>query len=188
MSASNVSICNTALTALSSSRIVSLTEDSENARKCNAIFQPVRDELIESHNWNFAKRQKALGLLTAAPVFDWLYAFQLPTDCIRVMRMQNDADFQVYGDKLYTNEPEANIEYFAKITNPAEFSEGFVSALAARIARDLAYGITQSSTVQQTMAANYKEALANAKASDAQAGTPQEPRRSRLKDARGRAG
>lgn len=187
MSASNVSICNTALTALSSSRIVALTEDSENARKCNAIFETVRDDLLEQHNWNFAKRQKALGLLTTSPILDWDFSFQLPTDCIRVMRLQYDADFQVYGDKLYTNESEATIEYFAQITNPAEFSKGFVSALAARIARDLAYGISQSSTVQAAMEVNYKAALANAKASDAQAGTPQPVRRSRLKDARGRA-
>jgi len=182
---SDVSICNVGLTLLSSARITTLTEDSENARKCNAVYQILRDEMIEGHDWNFAKLQATLGLVASTPSTNWDYIYQLPTDCIRVYRMANDGDFQVYGDKLYTNETTAVIEYFARITDPMQFSPGFASALSARIARDLAYGITQSSTVADAMAKNYEARYSEAKASDAQSGTPQPPKRSSFIASRG---
>jgi len=96
--------------------------------------------------------------------------FQLPTDCIRVLRMEYDYQFAIYGKQLYTNESSANIEYIRQVTDPQEFSSGFISAFAARLASLLSYGITQSSTVAQLMDGKAKEILQNAKWSDAQEG------------------
>ena len=50
--ASVVDICNGALNQLGASTILSLTEDSKNARLCNARYTQVRDSLFRSHPWN----------------------------------------------------------------------------------------------------------------------------------------
>jgi hypothetical protein len=184
MAASEVKIANVALTLLSSSRIMALDEDSENARKVNAIWEFERDELLECHNWNFAKTQAELALLSTTPTIDWYYSFQLPTDCVRFVRLHNDEAAQVYGNKLYTNQDSAKIEYVKRVTDASQFSPGFSMALAFRLARSLAYGITQSTSVAQMMDAGYTKKLQEAKASDAQAGTPQAPIRSTAMSAR----
>jgi len=185
MSVSQVAICNLALTALSTARISSLTEDSENARKCNAVFEMLRDDLLERHNWNFAMKQAELGELAETPtVEEWTVVFQLPSDCIRVWRMEGDGKFERYGNKIYTNEPTAKIEYVSRVEDTTIYTPGFVKALASYIARELAYGITQSSTVQQMMAENFKDSLREAKQSDGQEGSPRQPRPYRFLSAR----
>jgi hypothetical protein len=92
----------------------------------------------------------------------------------------------VVGRKLYTNEPSAQIVYIKRITDSSMFSSGFSMALGYRLARSLAYGITQSSSVAQMMDAAYTKKLQEAKASDSQEGTPQTPLRSTAISARGR--
>ena len=50
--ASIVDICNGSLNQLGATTIVSLTEDSKNARLCNARFTQIRDSVFRSHPWN----------------------------------------------------------------------------------------------------------------------------------------
>ena len=50
--ASVVQICNGALNQLGASTILTLTEDSKNARLCNARFENVRDAVFRHHPWN----------------------------------------------------------------------------------------------------------------------------------------
>ena len=52
--ATEVSICSNALRKLGDSPITALTEDTERARLCNALYEPARDSLLRSHAWNFA--------------------------------------------------------------------------------------------------------------------------------------
>jgi len=167
----DVSICNLALTQLSTARITSLDENSENARKCKAIYEMVRDSLLADHNWNFARAEKELALIDETPVSeDWAYIFQLPVDCLRVMRMEEDEQFAIFGDRLYTNSDEAKIEYIKRETNPVKYSPMFVKALAARIASDLSYGITKSATLAQVAEQRAIMSLKEAKWTDAQEG------------------
>lgn len=171
MSVSNISIANLALTFLSTARIASLTEDSENARKVNAIFEMTRDSMLGEHNWNFARGEASLALTTITPTTgDWTNVFQLPTDCLRVIRMEYDKEFRIYEDKLYTNVDECVIEYQKKITDPTIFSVMFVRAFALRIAADLAFGITQNASLAEGMEKKADRALKEAKWADAQEG------------------
>ena len=50
--ASVVDICNGALNQLGATTILSLTEDSKNARLCNSRYTQVRDSVFRSHPWN----------------------------------------------------------------------------------------------------------------------------------------
>lgn len=172
MAVSNVSICNIALTYLSTSRIESLTEDSESARKCNAIYEDERDSLLYEHNWNFARAEAQLATIDDDPVLSdkWTKIHQLPVDCLRVIRQQDDYDFMVYEDKFYSNVTIPKIEYIKKVTDPTLFSQGFTKALAARLAAILAYGITQNATLSQAAEARAENIVNRAKQDDAQEG------------------
>lgn len=172
MATSNVSIANRALTLLSADRINSLTSDtSEQARKISAIFDSTRDSLLEEHNWNFARKERTLSLLDETPTMDtYTKVYQLPADCIRVIRLEGEIAFDIYGNKLYTNSDDPRIEYIAKETDPTKFSAGFVRAFSSRLAAELAFGITQSATMAQQMDAVAVRDLKEAKWSDGQEG------------------
>jgi hypothetical protein len=52
--ASDVAICNTALNRLGANTITSFTENSKEARLCNAEYEGIRDQVLRSHPWNCA--------------------------------------------------------------------------------------------------------------------------------------
>ena len=54
--ASTVDICNGALNQLGATTILSLTEDSKNARLCNSRYTQVRDALFRTLPWNCCKQ------------------------------------------------------------------------------------------------------------------------------------
>lgn len=172
MAVDDVSIANRALTLLSADRIGSFTENSESARKVAAIYEDTRDALLEDHNWNFARTERTLSLLSDYPILDtYASAYQLPSDCIRVLRMQDDEPFDRFSDRLYTNSDSASIEYIARITDPTKFTPGFVRAFAAVLAADLCYGITQNATMTATAIKRAEDAVKLAKLNDGQEGT-----------------
>ena len=110
---SNVDIANLALSNLGADRILAIDEDSENARKVDAIYIFVRDIVLSAHPWNFAVKRTTLALLTETPEFDFTYAFQLPSDYIRVL--DTDIPTGKYkieaGKKLLSNSSAIKIKY-----------------------------------------------------------------------------
>ena len=67
--ASIVDICNGSLNQLGATTIVSLTEDSKNARLCNARFTQIRDSVFRSHPWNCLKKRLELSSSTDTPAW-----------------------------------------------------------------------------------------------------------------------
>jgi hypothetical protein len=59
--ASIVDICNGSLNQLGATTILSLTEDSKNARLCNSRYTQVRDAVFRSHPWNCLQKRVELA-------------------------------------------------------------------------------------------------------------------------------
>ena len=59
--ASVVEICNGSLNQLGATTILSLTEDSKNARLCNQRYTQVRDAVFRSHPWNCLQKRVELA-------------------------------------------------------------------------------------------------------------------------------
>jgi hypothetical protein len=167
--ASKVGIINLALTQIGSARIASVTEDSEQARKANAVYDLIRDEVMVAHPWNFAIDRTSLAVLDSTPEFDYDYQFLLPADCLRVLSTDTvEDDWEVAGDKILYNDDSINIKYIKKITDTTKYSPGFIQALAARLAAELAYPIADSRTLSEEMFKVYLDKLKIAKSQDAQ--------------------
>lgn len=184
MAASVVRICNLALTVLGAARILSITEDSENARRCNAIFDDIRDEVLAVHPWNFAIKRVALGQLATAPAFGFAYQYQLPADCIRVLEMDTDNTFKVEGKYLLTDAGTVMIKYIARIEDASFFSSAFVTAMGERLAAELAYAITNSTSLRESMIKTYTFKNSFARAIDGQEGSPEEVSQNEAIDSR----
>ena len=76
--ASVVDICNGALNQLGASTILSLTEDSKNARLCNARYTQVRDAVFRSHPWNCLQKRVQLAADSDAPAWGFTKQYTLP--------------------------------------------------------------------------------------------------------------
>ncbi len=172
----DIGICNYGLTLLSTSTIESFTQNDENARKCNAVYTFIRDELLEDHDWGFAREEASLALLATSPTTeDWEYAHQLPVDCIAVRHMESDLLYKVVSDTVYTNHTSPKIIYTKQVTDPGKFSKLFATALGARIAATLAFGITQNAAAADRMMKVAVLKLSEAKWSDSQQGVGNTP-------------
>jgi len=182
---SNVDICNQALTFLAADRITSLTQNSENARRCNAIFEQTRDEVLRGHPWNFAMERVSLAVLDDEPTYEFSVAYQLPADCLRVVSTNTtDMEYKIEGRKLLCDYTGVKIRYIKRIEDPVQFDANFIEALAAKIATKLAYAITESKTLFDASVKWYAEIMADARSADAQEGTPDEYRDGDWLDAR----
>lgn len=142
------SICNTALSHVGGEAIMALTDETASARLCRLHYEQSRDELLQSHQWNFSIKQAQLSRLAEAPHAWWEYQFQLPTDCIRVVELGERGDrFEIAEDKLQTDSATAVIRYIARITDATKFPPLFVEALALQLGSKLAKPIASSSTL-----------------------------------------
>lgn len=167
--ASEVSICNSALQKLGAARITSLTEDSRNARACNACYSEMRDAELRAHAWNFSKGRVVLAADTDAPPFDFDYAFTLPADCLRPLPpARTDLDWQIEGGQILTNDGDSiNLVYVKQITDVGLMDPLFRDLVACRMAMQMCEEITQSNAKKPAIQDMYKMSAAAARKANA---------------------
>jgi hypothetical protein len=167
-----VSISNLALSYLGHNTISSMDQGTEAARKCQLMLQPAIDATLRAYNWNCAAERATLALSGSTPTFGWDFKYVIPNDCLRVIRMDEISyAFKVEGRFLLTNESPANILYIKRIL-VGEMDPLLTQAIAARLAMDLAFPLTNSNSLQDAMAKLYAFKMEEAISIDAQEGTP----------------
>jgi hypothetical protein len=134
-----VSICNTALIGANAATITDLLEDSTEAVRCSIFYPQTRDEVLRAHPWNFAIKQQTLQLEVDAPLFEFSAKYTLPSDCLRVLKMNSDHKYKIKGRSLHTDAAGVAIEYIAREEDPTVYDSLFVSALATRLSGRLSY-------------------------------------------------
>lgn len=181
--ASETSIVNEAMRLLKAQRIVSLSDGSNNANTANDVYVEVRDDLLRSHNWNFATKRQKLALSSTAPVFEFDNAFPLPSDWMRTVSVHdNDAGS---GTMLYREEEIANagaivtsadevwLRYIYRVTDPNRMAADFRTALSYALALAMP-GISNLSVSRENILENRATTrLRKAKHSDAMGSTPE---------------
>lgn len=95
---SEVEICNLALAHVRGGSINSLTEKSTQAQYCKLLYPVARDAVLTDVPWNFNHRVKPLALLTD-DLFNWIYTYQYPADCLRINRLLNSFEEVSSADK-----------------------------------------------------------------------------------------
>lgn len=84
--ASEVDICNMALAAIRAGSINSLNETSLQAQQCKLHYPFLRDSLLREGCWGFSRTIAVLALRTD-DVFNWIFAYQYPVDCLKLERL-----------------------------------------------------------------------------------------------------
>jgi hypothetical protein len=155
--ASVVQICNMALSHIGSEARVSSIDPpdgSVEAGYCANFYDMARTEMIEPGNWRFVlKRAPLPSVINLSQT--WAFAYTLPSDCLRAIRIlrpgsvltvftqdetqyspndDNSANFEIEGDVVFSNEPDAVLVYVHDVIDTTKFSPSFTSALSYLLA------------------------------------------------------
>jgi hypothetical protein len=188
--ASTVDIANFALNNLGASNITSLDENSKAARVVNQRYESVRDAVFRAHPWNCLINRASLAQETTTPAFGYTYQYALPTDpfCLRVLEFSNGTlsypqdnitnntggpVFVIEGRKLLTDEGTAQIKYIGRVTDTQLYDASLTEALAARLAAEICYAITGSTSMVQIQTSLYEAKVNEARFNDATEGATQ---------------
>lgn len=166
--ASKIEIINHALAQLGASRISSLTELTHEATIMSTVYETVRDELLRSHNWNFAIKRASLAKLSETPVFEFGAYFQLPADCLRVIKTDDETEpHKIEGRKLATDASAVKIRYIRNDTVESEYDAQFTIVFATALAIEAATSLPAKGSLLGTLSNLYAFRLERAQAMNA---------------------
>jgi len=160
--ASDVALASNAMVLLGGSSIASFEEASTESQIASNLFEHSYKSILSGHRWRFATKQKKLARLTLVPEAEFSYMFQMPSDLLYLIRIIDTQNYEVYGDKLYTNSLEATIEYVYDVKSdlvPSYWAKMFEFYLASQFAIPLTGDIDKASFYGQ----EYQKALIKAK-------------------------
>lgn len=105
---------------------------------------------------------------------EYAYRFELPSDCLRLLRINASEadDYRVEQGFIYTDEGEVHIEYIFDQTDESKFDAQFTDLLAARLSAEIAFYLTDNSTLTEQAWDVYNRKLSMARAMDSRQGSP----------------
>lgn len=181
--AAKIDIMNKAINLLGEAYINSPTQATKAASRINTEYDSVRDLVLRSHTWNFAIKRVKLNKSAETPTYNWEYAFPLPSDFIRLVRVSDtDTDYDdveappweigLHGASnvraILSDFDQCYITYVSRVTDENLFDPLFVSAFAAALAKETAYSIVQDIQLKKDLDEYYYRVLRRAKSIDSQ--------------------
>lgn len=174
--ASEIQVYKAAATAVgSSAQIASPNDDRPVARAIKAVWDMQRRAALREAAWNFAIARAELPALTSIPAFGFTSAYQTPADFLRLIEIHGFArsDYQIEGRRILTNTTgPLQLRYIRDMPEPADWDDEFAEAFALRIAWRIGPKIAGSAFSQDQAWRAYREALAQAKTTDATENPP----------------
>lgn len=173
MATSSVEIANSALIKIGAEVIVAMSDSNVRARTMTEQYDKCRRRLLIAHPWNFAIQRLELAENATAPINGWDHAYDLTTDVLRVLEINDDdeAEWVVEGRQILTDESECIIKYIKNVTDTTQFSKYFEEVLALLMAADASMVLKGNATHTTNLYKAYKEALSEARTMDAQEGS-----------------
>jgi len=176
---SQVEICNLALSHIGAASINSLDEASVQAQQCKLHYDIMLSQMLRDAPFQFAHRNEALAVLSEVDLFNWAYAYQYPSDCLRInhlvlnyedvtpgsvsgisyynlklpdLREQiNYKIFNVAGNKVIgANESELRVDYQVLVDDPNLYDSEFVMAFSHLLASALAMPLIRGEMGRKT--------------------------------------
>jgi len=165
-------ICNLALDRIGWTRSIgNIYEGTVEARVALRAYGQTRDDVLKSQDWDFAERFVVLTAASEAPPQVWQYAFNYPTDCLKVRYVMgtgagpNDLDPRptLFDDLNFTsggtqyrlivaNTSPATLCYTGQVTDMTTWDAGFVEAVVEELGRRFAEGLNSGPNVVVTRA------------------------------------
>lgn len=174
--ATDLSICNAALTKLGQEPITALNDNNKRAKLLDANYERIKRKLLRQHTWNFAKKRVELTAELTTPVFGFSHEFLLPSDWIRLLEIENTGyeHLEENGKILYNGGEKLKLVYIYDAPE-SQFDSLFEDLFAVTLADELCFALVQSDAVKARLGVEMERLLGDARTTNAQSrGMPQE--------------
>lgn len=188
MASSWIEVVNGALVRVGAGTIISLDDDAKAAQVAKVRLNPCRDAVLRLHPWNCAQKRVTLAALTEAPAFGWDAAFPLPSDCLRVLRLDGNQPYEIEGRKILANTDAIGLIYIAALDDVTQLDTLCADCISAYLAVDMSITLLQNPELQARLRAAFEDQFRFAKTVDAQEGDLQTLQLRHYEDARRRSG
>lgn len=158
-----IEIINVALSRIGANDIQSLDQGTEEQRLAVNLWNTARRACLRDHTWNFAVKDVELNSVAGYTPFQYQYAYQLPTDCIRLLQFYGNPVFKIQGRQILTNESTCKIKYVYDEEDPSVWDASFTDLMAQRLAADMGFALTKSQATADSAYAIYDRKLRNAR-------------------------
>lgn len=167
--ASKIGLISNALILIGDLPITSLTGNTRAQTVANNLYDNIVQSELTKFTWSFARKKAQLNLTSDTPVgTEFTSIYQLPSDLLFLIKVNPPVNYNVYGDKLYTNTKSTlHIDYIynaPESTWPVYFSKMIEYALAM----DFAPSIRDSGSAMDANARQYVIASRMARYTDSQ--------------------
>jgi hypothetical protein len=162
---SKTDICNLALIKIGKARVQDIdTDESQQATDLKLVYDSALLEILAEAEWSFAVFRQALNKSVETPLYEWSYKFQIPTypKYIRLISIENDPAYSIEGDFIFCNQSSINILYIGLVADPNLYTIPFQNAFVLLLAYKICYNLTNSSSREKELYAEYREKLAYA--------------------------
>lgn len=161
--AGQLSIINVALSRIGANELTSLSDGTAEQKLAVNLWDIARRATLRDHTWNFATADVELNQLFGYVSFEYKYAYQLPSDCVRLLQVYGNPVYKVQGRQILTNQNAAKIKYIRDVVDPSEWDPSFDDVMAQRLAADMAFALTKSQASADSMFAIYDKKLKTAR-------------------------
>jgi len=146
--ATDISMSSNALLLIGHGTINSFTDAGAGARAASNLYTPIYEDAITSYPWRFSMGKVTLSKLVDTPLNEWKNAFQLPGDLLLVYRTYPRTPFEIYEDKLYSDQESIEIDYWFK---PAEavLPPYFIKYMQYLLAAEFAISVTDNRSLAE---------------------------------------
>lgn len=180
MAVTKTSLINKALTLCGAAPITSITDDTNNARVANRVYEISRQSVLSECRWTFATTRATLSI--SANTMPWYhsgeaYVYVRPSTCLRIFETSDpNATWREEGDYIISDTTSLGIKYVYDLDDPAKYSALFTDAFIDKLCSDVCFMILNSAPKAEAFLTKYvKVSLPKAMSSNAQTGTQQEP-------------
>lgn len=182
--ASQVGICNLALTKLGAAHITSIDDNTKSARTLKALYDSLLEAELAAHPWTFATTRVLLPASATPPAYGWGASYPMPVDFLKLVEVGDHWVFysNACGAPWFTLEGNAvltnigsplQVRYVRKVTSSGTYPALFTQAFAGRLAAEACEAITQNLDKRQGAWNERKQAVTEAKRSNDIALPPQ---------------
>lgn len=165
--ATKIKMVSDALVLCGEKPIEALSDNRYGATVGGNLFELLYENEIQSNRWRFSCNKKQLGRLASSPLNEWQYAYQLPSDMLLPLGSYPRVNYEIYADRIYTNESTFALEYQFK-PDVSKVPAYFNLLMVYQLAQNMIKPITESDTAVGIMGKAYARQRNIAMFADAQ--------------------
>lgn len=164
---SDIDIASNALQMIGANPINSFDDPGSGAAVAKSLYETILRSMLTRDYWRFAIKKQKLNRLSQTPLNEFKYAYQIPTDSLKIERVYNVGNYKIFRDLIYTDILDVDVDYIYRMDStliPSYFELAFTYKLASEFALSVTDDVNKNQLYEQ----KFKMAIAEAYAADAQ--------------------